>query len=245
MAEIKVRYSELTSDEVEDKIVVSAFQSERFLKIVNKQLKEGAGRRARGIAKSHVNQAVRNLQQVLQSGITGASGGKRKVTAHDVDGSSMPVTVSFPPLTASTLKTKNSRIGKGKFWLDRGNYHKGRQSLRDIAASVNPPRVTYTTNIAPLTLRKSGKGSRVDFTVTLKFDEMNFPFDDLVRRPLVRGEADDFLSEYPDSDEKSSVFVYLEYGTLNPSRGSIQPRGFIRGMSAKLGERMFDRINSN
>lgn len=251
MAEIKVRYSQLYTERNEEKIVVSAFQSERFLKVVNKQLKDGFGRKTQRIAQNHVTQAIRNIQQVLGTGISGATSGKKFVSAQDVDGSTMKVGVDFPPLTPKTLGEKRRRnsLGKGKFWLDRGKKHKGRESLRDIAGSINVPKVTYKTKIAPLTLRKAGKGSRVDFTVKLEFDEMNFPFDDMVRRPLIAGGEYTAESEIDSSgpDDKSLVFVYLEYGVGGDrqGRGSIKARGFIRQMSAKLGERMFDRINSN
>lgn len=236
----QIRWGEIYQEANQDSIVLSAFQSAGFRKEVDRQLKNGFGRNRASLAQRYVNEAVDTIKKNLKKGLDRSG---------SIEGSGLHVggvtyNYSFQDLAKSTKKAKKGRIGAGKFWLDHGRPYKDRDSLRDAIADVNPPKITYETKIVGLDRRRGP--DRIDFEMTMSLSEMVYPLDEMVRRPLLTGEAPDGVSGRYEGT-KLDVLAILEFGATNAGRygADIPARPWISGFAAEVGNVMFDDLITN
>lgn len=239
MAKVMIRYGEIDNEQ----IVVAAAQSGRFLKEVNAQLKNGFGRNRHNVAQNFSNEAIANVKRLLRRGFPGAGRYSKdyqpaesvvNVTASGIQIGTVSFSTVWEQLAKSTVRQKRKNFGHGRYWVDKRN-------LADYANSVRPSKVTYTTRVFTDDIRRQGdKDTRLDFEVVLTFGEMDFPFDDLVRRPLVEGEYSEAISDTGTFAGNTMKLAALEYGNYR------QPeRPWIRQMSAEIGKAMFDELITN
>lgn len=234
-----VRFGEIYTEENSDKIVLSAYNSAGFRKEVNRQLKAGFGRSRANLAQSYVNEAISTIKDKLRTGLDRRgvieSGGLRL--------GGVSYSYSFVDLAESTKKAKRKRIGAGKFWLDRGQTYRGVMSLRAAAAAIRTPKISYSTQVVGVDRRRGP--DRIDFELTLRLSEMDYPLDEMVRRPLLSGEAPDAISgDY--SGGKLDVLAILEFGAMSAGSGADTPeRPWISGFAAEVGNVMFDDLITN
>lgn len=244
-----VKFNELYDDKNEELMIISAKQNGRFRIEVDRQLTAGVGRTRKSIAQNHFKEAIAGIQKILRSGIK-ASQTSGSLAINGISVGNVTYNYSWKELSPKTLARKKKRQapGAGKFWLDYGgnNDPRGRQGLREIAQTMRPPKISMNVNLEGIDDRRANKKDpdRIDFTVNLTFGEMDFPFDQLVRRPLITGdsEADGDPEAYGDG-EKEDVFIYLETGFTSRGKGDkasyVPARPWIRSISAEVGEQMF------
>jgi len=262
MATATVQFGELYDEKNRELILLSAKQDGRFRIEVNKQLKNTVGKNRKHVAEEFMKEAVQGIQGKLRKGLSGAKSSVTKAQAKDPKGNvfgpvEMSVTLNgislgnvrygtnWSQLSAATIWRKQYHPGSGKFWKDYSG-EDGRVGLADLAASMKAPKVSTHTEVVDISTRRATKkdADKIDFTVTLKFGSMGFPFDELVRRPLITGEVDAEHST-PTGNEKENVFYYLEFGVEDSGHlknVDIPARPWIRSLSALVGERMFDAL---
>jgi hypothetical protein len=260
MAIATIQFGSLYNQRNQEQILIEAKQNGRFLLEVNKQLKHTVGQTRKHIAESHMREAVTGIQKILSQGIKGARKTvTKKAASKGLDPVSGKIKISgvslgavqysyhWQQLSPHTIWNKVGEPGSGKFWLDTGGPdRRGRPGLREIAASMRAPKVSMSTSITGLKARRADKKNpdKIDFAVTLEFGKMDFPFDELVRRPLITGDDDAVVSSTLGRLDKENVFFNLEFGATvsdyNDRSGfDVPARPWIRGVSAKVGEQMF------
>jgi len=260
MAKASIQFGSLYDTRNQEQILIEAKQDGAFRVEVNKQLKNTVGRTRKHIAESHMKEAVIGIKKILRNGISGARKTvTKKAASQGLDSVSGKISISgislgsvkynyhWQQLSPHTIWNKMGEPGSGKFWLDTGGPdRRGRPGLREIAASMKAPKVTMHTSITDLATRRANKKNpnKIDFAVTLEFGKMDFPFDELVRRPLITGNDDAVINHSGNDRDKENVFYHLEYGATvseyNDRRGfEVPARPWIRGVSAKVGEQMF------
>lgn len=253
MASASIKFGELYSDKNQELILLSAKQDGRFLIEVDRKLTATVGRTRKHIAESHFKEAIAGIQRIFRSGINAAQT-SGSLTLSGVSLGRVTYNYTWEKLSQKTLdrKAKQEVVGSGKFWLDRGgvNDPRGRQGLTELADTMSPPKISMHVDVEGIDGRRANKKDpdRIDFTVNLTFGDMNFPFDQLVRRPLITGDrkADGPLEAEGDGS-KEDVFIYLETGFKTRAKGagaakSVPARPWIRSISAKVGEQMFDNL---
>lgn len=235
MDRVKIQFGELYSTINKEKILLQAKQGGGFRKQIDSELKRTAGARSKKIARGHVVEAVEGIKDVLQNGLTNPSGNIRLSGIHI---GNIRYSYNWEQLKASTIarKIKQGSPGANKLWLDTGD-------LRRIGATMNAPSVKVKTTAVGLDSRRANKKDpeRIDFEVELTFGAMSFPFDQLVRRPLITGDANVDIPEL-DPEDGGSIFYYMEYGVSNSGRSrstNVPARPWVRGVSAAVGDRMF------
>jgi len=240
MAKSRVVFAELFDQAAKEKILLSAKQNGGFRVAVDSAIKRTAGARSKSIAQGHVVEAVEGIKDVLQNGITSPTGSIHLSGIHIGD---VRYSYSWDQLANVTIKRKikQDSPGKNKLWLDTGD-------IRKISASMAPPTVKVKTKAVGLDSRRANKKDpeRIDFEVELTFGNMNFPFDQLVRRPLITG---DINVDVPDLDPEDggSIFYYMEYGVTGSGRTrstNVPARPWVRGVSAAVGDRMFFNLTN-
>lgn len=251
------------------RILVEAKQDGRFLKKLDQQLQKGLGVRTQKIAQNSADALVRGIKHHLSRGIKGARGTitKKQVYDHNANGGSdalAPVSVkmglngkyirrieyrtTFPQLSPTTIWRKQQHPGRGRFWKDYAHSgdSRGRPGLTEIAAGMKSPKVTARIKTNSLEARRANQKDpyKVDFVVSLGFGNMDFPFDQLVRRPLISGKVSDDPPEARGG--KEDVFIHLEFGATTDNFGhdlsEIPARPWIRGLSANVGTQMLNVI---
>ena len=239
MARVTIRWGELRDS---GQIAVVAAQSGRFLKEVNTQLKNGFGKERHDIAAEYAQDAVNTVKRILKEGIEGA-----EATSGRVQGVVYPIgprgksaegySYSFKHLAKSTRRQKRKYFGTSdRFWAYTG------ELASFASSSLKPPKIRYHTEVYSDTVRRQGtRETRIDFEVELTFDEMNFPFDDLVRRPLVEGE------EYSGDItlEGTGAGNAMKIAALEGGNSRMPARPWVRGVSAEIGKAMFNELITN
>ena len=245
----KVRIPIVKSD-LDSKIIVKASQSGRFLKVVNNKLKSTVATEKHEVVQNYFNDAIRSIKEVLSEGIDGASTNARYSTYIPgtsrvfIEGSGSKGRLAsfsrgFQDLAYSTIKAKARHGGSGLFYRMKGE-------LAGAMATVQPPKVRYDTYVySDNTRRKGSVDTRVDFKITMKVGDIGFPFDDMVRRPMLSRSEYDAVPPTGHVANKTWVLTALEFGMEIEGRHgtiNIPPRPWIVKLSATLGEHMFDRL---
>lgn len=241
MAKANIRFGEIYNEENNESIVLSAYNSVGFRREVNRQLKNGFGRSRANLAQGYVSEAIQTIKNKLNTGLNQSG-------AIDGDGfhlGGVSYSYSFVDHTIATKRAKKNRIGAGKFWLDWGKPNKrGVEPLRAAMSSIRPPKVRYSTEVVGVDRRRGP--DRIDFEMTIGLSEMDYPLDEMVRRPLITGEATDAISgDY--SGAKLDVLAILEYGAYGSGLYGVDipERPWISGFAAEVGNVMFDDLITN
>jgi hypothetical protein len=218
--------------------MISAYQSAGFRREVNSQLKNGFGANRANIARGFVEDAIAIIKENLKVGLEQSG----TVESFGIHAGGASYSYYFDDLAESTKKKKRGRIGENKFWLDWGGDHP-RVSLMDAMNAVHTPKVTHSTRLVGLDLRKGP--DRIDFEINIEIKKMISPLDDLVRRPLMTGEVSEAYST--GDNGKLNVLAFLDFGTKSgrgKSKG-MPARPWINEMSATIGNLMFEELITN
>jgi len=267
-----IQFVELYTQKNQEKLVALAKQEGGFRIALDKELQRTVGRTSKSIATKTLEEGVRGIRDRMRKGISGA---RSSVSKNDLknknsnDSSYVAVTISFrglylgdvsystsfQQLSKWTVWRKRNHDGKGKFWKDYGSAgqdSRGRPTIESLAETLKPPKVTSRAFEESLDSRRANKKDpmRIDFSVELSFGNMNFPFDELVRRPLITGNVDSGRSSASKgrSSDKESVLFHLEYGTKGGRTESgkatppVPARPWIRYVSGQVGDNLFDNI---
>ncbi len=235
----KIRFGELYSEENQQSILISAFQSAGFRTEVNSQLNNGFGRDRANIVRGFVADAISLIKDQLKTGLDQSGG----IQSFGSSAAGASYSYSFEDLAESTIKKKRGRLGADSFWLDWGEDRKGRKALMNSMNSVHNPKVTHDTRLVGLDLRHGP--DRIDFEINIEIKKMISPLDDLVRRPLMTGEVSEAYST--GDNGKLNVLAFLDFGTKSgrgKSKG-MPARPWINEMSATIGNLMFEELITN
>lgn len=249
---------------IDDQVKVAVRQNGRFLKVLDKELQNTAGYNSQKIAQDSADALIRGIKHHMARGIKGAKSTVTRKQVREDDTVFAPVSVRmglngkyikhveystvFPQLTPTTIWRKLSHPGRGRFWKDYAHSGdgRGRPGLTELAAGMKSPKVTSDIDDISIDVRRANKKDplKVDFVVSLGFGRMDFPFDQLVRRPLISGKVSD---EAPEGrGGKEDVFIHLEFGATAVNFGGnehpIPARPWIRGLSANVGIQMLNAI---
>jgi len=253
---------------IDEKVKVAVKQNGRFLKVLDTGLQRTAALNSQKIAQNSADALVRGIKHHLARGIRGARGSitRKEVKAYNDGhgGTLAPVSVKmglngkyirhveyqtiFPQLSPNTIWRKTKHPGRGKFWKDYAHSGdgRGRPGLTEIAAGMKAPKISADVEEISVGTRRANKNDplRIDFVVSLRFGNMDFPFDELVRRPLISGKVSD---EAPEGrGGKEDVFIHLEFGAtavnFSADGAEIPARPWIRGLSANVGTQMLNAI---
>lgn len=241
------------------KIVQAFYQKGGFRIELDKQLQATTGKRSQEKARAHVKDAVKAIKDQLDSGIGGArtSSSRRDIKKgarySPVSGNIYVTGASFgginykffwEQLSPSTIVKKRGSAGAGTFWKFKGSGFSN--SLSAFAKGTRVPRINSKVKVVDISKRRASRldATRIDFTVTTTFGKMNFPFDELVRRPLITGEYSD-TPLGSSGNGPSSIFSYLEHGVPGEGGWRIPPRPWIGAVSAEIGKVMFKNLSKS